>query len=286
MTHASTTAQPALTDVEVGTAMHHGVVTAPATAAPRRVAAIMAAHDVHAVVVTDVGSPRVRTDLDVIAAVLDEEVTVHRSESGLPELDPGAPLSAAAEEMVRRETSHVLVSGPRGALPIGVVSSFDVAAVVAGRDPAIARMARPSAARPALSEGRLDHLTVADVMHAGIIGVAPDTPLRDVAGVLADRRVHAVSVAGIEPGDGGGKLVWAIATDLDVVRAVAAGAQDATARSIAGTEPLVVDADTPLDDAARLLVDHGVSHAIVADGQAATGILSSLDVLRVLAIAA
>lgn len=48
---------------------------------------------------------------------------------------PDAPLAAAIDEMVARDTSHVLVHGPRGALPIGVVSSFDVAAVVAGRDP-------------------------------------------------------------------------------------------------------------------------------------------------------
>lgn len=284
MTHSLTTDPPAGTAVEVGAAMHRGVLTASATAEPRHVAAIMAANDVHAVVVTDIGPARVHTDLDVIAAVLAGNVTVQRSETGFPEVDVHEPLSAAIAQMVRRNCSHILVSDGRSSLPVGIVASFDVAAVVAGRRPEIARMARPTAARPALSESRLERLAVGDVMHVGLIAVGPETPLQEVAAVLADRRVHAVSVAGIAPAGGDGRLVWAVATDLDVARAVAAGAHAATAREIAATEPLVVDVATPLDQAARLLVDHDVSHAIVAEGQAAVGVLSTLDVLRVIAV--
>jgi CBS domain-containing protein len=284
MTNASTTAPAALTDVPVGAAMHHGVVTAPATASPRHVAAIMAAHEVHAVAVTDVGSPRVHTDLDVVASVLHGHATVLRSASALPEIDPGATVADAAAEMVRRATSHVLVAEPESALPVGVISSFDVAAIVAGREPRIARLVRPSPARPALSESRLERLRVSDVMHAGVIGVGPATPLRDLAAVLADRRVHAVSVAGIAPPVNGGRLVWGVATDLDIVRTVVAGRPAATAGETAGTAPLVVGAGMALDDAARLLVEHDARHAIVEDGGSAAGVLSTLDILRAAAI--
>jgi CBS domain-containing protein len=285
MPHAPITHSP-LTGVEVGAVMSTGVVTAPASAAPEHVAATMAAHAVHAIVVIDNGPPRVRTDLDVLAAVLNDDVSVHRSESGVPEVGVHAPLSAAIEALVRHDTSHLLVCGERGVLPVGVLSSFDVAAVVAGREPRIARLTRPTAARPALSESRLSRLIVGDVMHVGIVGVGPQTSLRDLAAVIADWRVHAVSVAGVAPDGNGGRLVWAIATDLDVTRAVAAGSWDTTAQHVAGTEPLMVDAGDDLDEAARLLVQHDVSHAIVAEGGAAVGVLSTLDILRVVAIAA
>ena len=284
MTHSLTTDPSAATDVEVGAAMHRGVLAARATAAPRHVAAMMAANEIHAVVVSDVGPARVRTDLDVIASVLAGHVTVHRSETGFPEVGVHEPLSAAVAQMVRRDCSHILVSEGGSTLPVGVVSSFDVAAVVAGREPRIARMARPTAARPALSESRLDRLVVGDVMHVGVIAVAPETALRDLAGVLADRRIHAVSVAGIAPAGAGGRLVWAVATDLDVVRSVADGTLEATAREIAAAEPLIVDVTTPLDAAAHLLVEHDVSHAIVAEQDAAIGVLSTLDVLRAVAV--
>ena len=285
MPHAPITHSP-LADVEVGAVMSTGVITAPASAAPEQVAATMAAHAVHAVVVTDSGLPRVCTDLDVLAAVLDDDVTVHRREAGLPEVGVHAPLSAAVQELVRRDTSHLLVRSERGALPVGVVSSFDVAAVVAGREPRIARLTRPTAARPALSESRLSRLIVGDVMHVGIVGVGPHTSLRDLAAVIADWRVHAVSVSGVVGDGNGGRLVWAIATDLDVTRAVAAGSWDTTAQHVAGTEPLMVDVGDDLDEAARLLVQHDVGHAIVARDGAAVGVLSTLDILRVAAVAA
>jgi CBS domain-containing protein len=134
---------------------------------------------------------------------------------------------------------------------------------------------------------RLEGVAVADVMHPGLIAVTPDTSLGELAAVLADRRVHAVAIArtppGTDPADGG----WAFASDMDLVRAVAAGRLDARAGRIAGTEIVVVDPADRLDMLARRLVEHGVRHAVVADGAGTPlGVVSSLDVLRVLAIRA
>jgi CBS domain-containing protein len=285
MSPSSTTPQSRVTGMDVAAAMHRGVLTVPAGRSPHDLAVVMAANDIHALVVTDGDQTRVCTDLDVVAAALDGADEVQPQGSALPSVAADAPLAEAVEAMVREDVGHVLVVSGDDLLPAGVVSSFDVAAVVAGRSPSIARLARPTAARPALSENRLERLIVADVMHSGVIGVGPATSLRDLAAVLADRHVHAVSVAGTAPAAGGTRLVWAIATDMDVVRAVGAGSLDATAGQIAGTEPLVVDAGDPLDTAARMLVDHAVSHAVVTgDAAVPAGVLSTLDVLRVLAI--
>ena len=59
-----------------------------------------------------------------------------------------APLEEAVTLMARREDAHLLVSEPGAEWPVGVLSSLDVMAVLAGRDPcscasfALARRAR------------------------------------------------------------------------------------------------------------------------------------------------
>ena len=64
----------------------------------------------------------------------------------------------------------------------------------------------------------LDHATVADAMHPGILGCEPDASLPEVAQIMATHHVHCVAVIGIsheEPECG----VWGVISDLDLVRA-------------------------------------------------------------------
>ena len=216
-----------LADVEVADAMHPGVLSVADGTSPRRAASVMAASAIHAVVLA-APAPVIVTDLDVLAAALTDEPIAAASQRGaaLPIVAAHEPLSAAAEAMARADVAHALVHDPDAALPIGVLSAFDVAAVVAGRPPRIARLVRPAPARPAPSEGRLERVSVESAMHPGVITVAPATPLAELAGVLADRRIHAVAVAGTQPGAAGDeRLVWEIVSDMDVLRAAAAGAR-------------------------------------------------------------
>lgn len=114
-------------------------------------------------------------------------------------------------------------------------------------------------------------------MHAGIVSCPSDASLNEVARVMSDHRVHAVAVADIEHGRPWG--TWHIATDRDVVEAIAAGL-DATARDVAGTDAATVLASDRIDDAARRMVERGVSHLVVLHetGGYPVGILSTLDV--------
>jgi CBS domain-containing protein len=130
----------------------------------------------------------------------------------------------------------------------------------------------------------LDHATVGDVMHAGILSVEPDASLTDVARIMATHHVHCVAVMGVsheEPEC----LVWGIITDLDLVRAGLSPDAPATARGLANHPLVTVDAGTPLREAGEFMAEHRATHLVVRDASRMlpVGVLSTLDVAGVLA---
>jgi CBS domain-containing protein len=116
--------------------MHHGVLTCAADDSLRDVAAIMANHRVHAVVITTPGAERlvgVVSDLDVLAAVAARTDCTAGQAAATETLTVSAdePLHGAAYLMNEHGVSHVVVLDGAGGFPIGVLSSLDVAAVYA-----------------------------------------------------------------------------------------------------------------------------------------------------------
>ena len=103
---------------------------------------------------------------------------------------------------------------------------------------------------PPLSEAR-----VRDVMRLGVVTCRPETPLRDVAAIMAGYGVHSVVV---EREDGGVALV----SDLDLA-ATMMETPDATAEDTAATEIVTVTTEEPLDAAVRLMREHDVHHLLV-----------------------
>ena len=273
-----------LSQATVGDVMHRGVISVAPDARLTTVAAIMAAHAVHAAVLL---GPRrngalVVTDLDVIRAALDgrfEATAVEVAREPLLGVAADARLEHAVALMATRDVSHLLVSDPDGEWPAGVLSSLDVMAVLSGRDPGITRVVRPGPARPLVSATDLAATTVASVMHPGVVTCLPDNGLEPVAGMMADLRIHCVAVMGA----GDGHFVWGLVTDMDVLHAAYRGAP-VTAGEIAASSPLAVTADTELDRAAALMVDHETAHVVVVDrGGRPAGVVSTLDVLRIVA---
>jgi CBS domain-containing protein len=130
----------------------------------------------------------------------------------------------------------------------------------------------------------LEHATVSDAMHPGILSCEPDASLSETARIMATHHVHCVAVIGVshqEPECG----VWGIISDLDLLRAGIRDGDETTARALA-VQPLVsVEPSTRLIDAAELMLDHGTSHVVVVDSDAErpVGILSTLDIAGVLA---
>jgi CBS domain-containing protein len=130
----------------------------------------------------------------------------------------------------------------------------------------------------------LEHATVADAMHPGILSCEPDATLTEMARMMATHHVHCLAVMGIshEPPV---SLVWGIITDLDLVHAGLRNGADTTARTLAEQPLITVDSHRPLREAAQLMLDHGVSHLIVTDVERLrpVGIVSTLDIAGVLA---
>ena len=122
---------------------------------------------------------------------------------------------------------------------------------------------------------QLEHLRVADCMHAGVLTCSADTPLSEVAGIMIKHRIHAVAVIDDK------RRPIDVVSALDVVAAASSGNLSVTARVAAATEPLItISADAPLDRAAKLMTRHRVHHLIVVDpaGGYPVGILSTLDI--------
>ena len=113
---------------------------------------------------------------------------------------------------------------------------------------------RPSPTSPAEI---LSRTRVRDAMQLGLFHCEPDDDVAAVARTMAEQSIHSVVVAGIVRRDhAGDRLAWGIVSDLDLMRALRPGAEEATAAEVAGTEIVTV---SPLES---------LEQAVAADGRA------------------
>ena len=137
MSNAQSLTRPSV-DVRVRDCMHHGVLTCGPGDSLQEVAAIMANHRVHAVVITSGNGARpigIVSDLDVLSALTRPGGAATAGDlAGDPVITVPStlPLRQAAELMVRHRAHHVVVADPEHHTPVGVVSTLDVARVLAG----------------------------------------------------------------------------------------------------------------------------------------------------------
>jgi CBS domain-containing protein len=110
----------------------------------------------------------------------------------------------------------------------------------------------PSHAGPRFEDAR-----VHDVMRVGVVTCRPETLLTDVAQMMVGYDVHSIVVAEVK-GDAG---MWGIVTSLDLVRE-ADKLGDLTAGEVATTELITIPADESLEQAAKLMDEHRISHLI------------------------
>jgi CBS domain-containing protein len=126
-------------------------------------------------------------------------------------------------------------------------------------------------------------LRVADAMHWGLFDCTPETSLRTVAALMSGERVHCVVVT---ENPRVARSLWGVVSDLDLVAAATVRPLDGQRAGGTAMKPAVtaVPHET-LEDAARRMTEHGVSHLVVIDvvGQRPLGVLSALDVVDVLA---
>ena len=268
--------------VTAGEAMHPGLVTLPAGTPLRLLARTMAVQGVHAVALAG-APPAIVSDRELVRALAAGEAAV-RPEP-VPSVGLDEPIDAAAELMVAQREGHVLVEDAHSA-PVGMLSSFDVAAIIGGRLPRVARLVRPAPAQPSLSENRLDHVTVAQAMHAGVVAVSPYATARELAALMAEHRIHAVVTAGLAHDPGAARhLELRVLTTLDIIAATRAAGSDQRVADLDTGEPVTVAAGQTMADAARLMTERGADHLLVLDASGRpAGMVSTLDVAHVAAI--
>jgi predicted transcriptional regulator len=132
----------------------------------------------------------------------------------------------------------------------------------------------------ALTTTELDQSVVADAMHEGILFCTPDTPLSEVAEVMAAKRVHCVVVA--EDGERCASL-WGVVSDLDLVAAAAVrDLGEQLAEGSAASPALMIAPSETLLRAAQLMTEHATAHLIVVEPetQRPVGVLSTLDIAQ------
>jgi CBS domain-containing protein len=131
----------------------------------------------------------------------------------------------------------------------------------------------------------LEHATVADAMHRGVMACDPDSTLTEVARMMATHHVHSLAVMGLSGAAAGELLAWGVITDRDVLSAGMRNEDSRTAQTLARHCVLTVEPATPLREAGELMLATGDSHLLVInpDTQHPVGVVSTLDVAGVLA---
>jgi CBS domain-containing protein len=93
----------------------------------------------------------------------------------------------------------------------------------------------------------LGRSTVRGAMQLGLFECTPDTDLRTLAGIMAEKSIHCVVVA---------SPTWGIASDLDLMRGLSPGLDETTAGDVAATDTVVIAPDDTLEHAAQLMAEH------------------------------
>jgi CBS domain-containing protein len=127
-----------LDSIRVAEAMHRGVVTCKSEATLFTVARLFAAHRIHAVAVTPATEEEgwsVVTDLD-LATVLSDGLLNDATAGSVASaptvfVGPDETLTRAAQLMREYETHHLIVLGRGVDRPVGIISTLDIADVLA-----------------------------------------------------------------------------------------------------------------------------------------------------------
>lgn len=130
---------PTFEHAAVSDAMRPGVISCPPQTPIKTVARMMADNHVHSVVVTrpgpdGAGKPwGIVSDVDLVQAggEAEDRTAGETCSSEIVSIGPGDSLERAAQLMAEHQTSHLIVVDPSSDDPIGVLSTLDLAGIMA-----------------------------------------------------------------------------------------------------------------------------------------------------------
>ena len=110
---------------------------------------------------------------------------------------------------------------------------------------------------------------LSEIMREDFITVAPEDTLGEVAQKMVDVNVGSVIVKDF------GRLIG-ILTERDMLKAMAGRVHtsDARVREWMTADPITASPDTPIEAAARTMLDNGFRHLPVIDGETVLGMVS------------
>ena len=111
-----------------------------------------------------------------------------------------------------------------------------------------------------------------DLMHTGVVTVAPDTTVSEAAASMVRARVGSVIVLQ-------GSFLAGILTERDVLRAAASG-ENLSVSVVSvwmSPDPQAASLDMSAEEAAQLMLLNGFRHLPVLDGRTVCGVVSIRD---------
>jgi acetoin utilization protein AcuB len=118
---------------------------------------------------------------------------------------------------------------------------------------------------------------VRQIMTRRVVTASPDTTLAEARRLLDDHRIRHLPVLV------NGRLVG-IVSDRDLRSAAGANGRRTAVGGIMTPKPFTVTSDARVEEAARLMLDHGVGGLPVVDANELTGIVTGDDLLRALLV--
>jgi len=283
-----------LESVRVEEVMSRGVLSCLLETSLTTVAQMMAAHRVHCIVgFGDVTEDDTRlwglvSDLDLVAVAAGEGLE-GRTAGGsaateVVTVGPHESVRRAARLMSEHGVAHLLVADPDSDRPLGVVSTLDVAGVLAG----------------VVEAGREPRATrVEQLMTTRVVSVPPEMPLKGVAALLAEHRISGVPVvqAGevlgvVSEGDilakergpaaapAEGMLSWILGDGGEEIRAKL---EARTAGEAMNTPAVTIEPWRSASAAASLMIERAVNRLPVVKAGKLVGIVSRADLVRAFA---
>lgn len=118
-------------------------------------------------------------------------------------------------------------------------------------------------------------MRVQDVMTSEVVSVAPEATLKEVAGLLASRRISGVPVV-----DAAARVVGVV-SEADILRKEAGGLDARTAGEAMSTPAIVIGRTRDVAEAARLMTERAVNRLpVVDDEENLLGIVTRADLVR------
>ena len=114
--------------------------------------------------------------------------------------------------------------------------------------------------------------TVGDLMNSRMVSTSPDSPVAEAAAAMVREKVGSALVMQ-------GSFLAGILTERDVLKAAASGS-DLTAVPVSAwmtKDPQAARPDTPVEEAAQIMLLNGFRHLPIVEGRRVHGVVSLRD---------